>query len=53
MSTAANTTRVDDMNTVPTQPKNHRLRMPTMMNCTSALWKKNATSIDGLPGLSE
>ena len=29
---AANTTRVDDRNTVPTQPKNQRLNSPTTMN---------------------
>src|SRR3954451_19635692 len=44
---AANTTRVEDRNTVPTQPKNHSDRTAIRMNCSTGLPSSDAASSPG------
>ena len=44
---AANTTRVEDRNTDPTQPKNHSDMIRIRMNCSTGLEKTIAASIAG------
>src|SRR5262245_31297234 len=44
---AAKITRVEDRNTVPTQPKNHSESTATRMNCSTGLPKNDAASRPG------
>ena len=44
---AANTTRVEDRNTEPTQPTNHSARIVIRMNWSTGLPKNIAASVPG------